>query len=174
VIDPAPDPPTAEPDPPTAEPVPLDTPRRLDPRVRIVWMVEGIVGALVLGVGAAAAAIGGATLLAGVVAAVAVVLLVATAVSTHLRYRRWWWAAGEEALEIRRGVVLHQASFVPYQRIQQIDLHRGPVDRLVGLTTLILRTAAATTDATIPGVAAEEAEALRHRLLARAGIDDAV
>jgi membrane protein YdbS with pleckstrin-like domain len=77
-------------------------------------------------------------------------------------------------LELQHGVVVRATSLVPYHRIQQIDLHRGPLERFLSLSTLVLRTASATTDARLPGIAAEHAELLRHELLARAGVDDAV
>ena len=71
-------------------------------------------------------------------------------------------------------MLTRHASVVPYHRIQQIDIHRDPIDRLLGLSKLILRTAAATSDATLPGIAAAHADELRHALLHRSGRDDAV
>jgi membrane protein YdbS with pleckstrin-like domain len=71
-------------------------------------------------------------------------------------------------------VIIANESLVPYHRIQQIDVERGPLDRLLGLSSLVLRTASATTDGKIPGIPAATADALRVRLLTRAGADDAV
>ena len=48
-----------------------------------------------------------------------------------------------------------------------VDLKAGPVDRRYGMATLQLHTAAATTDAAIPGLPVAEAERLRDRLAAR-------
>ena len=90
------------------------------------------------------------------------------------RYAWWSWTAWPDALELAHGRVVHRASLVPYHRIQQIDISRGPFARTFGLSTLILRTAAATSDAELPGIGADHAEALRRELLARAGVDDAV
>jgi hypothetical protein len=42
----------------------------------------------------------------------------------------------------------------------------GPVDRWLGITTVQLHTAAATTDASIPGLLPDQAAALRDRLAA--------
>ena len=52
-------------------------------------------------------------------------------------------------------------------RMQLVDVTAGPIDRSLGLTTVKLHTAAATTDAAIPGLPPEEAGALRDRLAAR-------
>jgi membrane protein YdbS with pleckstrin-like domain len=56
---------------------------------------------------------------------------------------------------------------VPYGRMQIVDLTSGPLDRWLGIATVQLHTAAATTDAAIPGLPPEQAAALRDRLAAR-------
>ena len=80
----------------------------------------------------------------------------------------------EDALELRHGVVRRVHSAIPYFRVQHIDVAQGPVERAVGLARLIVHTASAGTDATIPGIAAGDAEGLRRLILARAGHGDAV
>ncbi len=53
---------------------------------------------------------------------------------------------------------------VPYGRMQLVDVTRGPIDRQFGLAAVQLHTAAATTDASIPGLTPEVAADLRDRL----------
>ena len=89
-------------------------------------------------------------------------------------WARRTWRLGPEAVEIRRGLVIQRSSFIPYHRIQQIDVARGPLERLVGLAQLVMRTAAATTDATVIGLTPAAAERLRTELLERADVDDTV
>lgn len=147
----------------------------LDRRVRIVWAVEASIVWIVLGlVGMVAAGIAGQQALAALAIGAGVVLALVGVVGAHLRWTCFRWSAGPDAIDLRHGVISRRESLVPYHRIQQIDVHRGPVERMVGLSTLVLRTAAATTDAEVPGIAADHAEQLRHRLLHRAGLDDAV
>ena len=55
-----------------------------------------------------------------------------------------------------------------------IDIAQGPVERAVGLARLVVHTASAGTDASIPGIAAGDAEGLRRLILARTGHGDAV
>jgi membrane protein YdbS with pleckstrin-like domain len=50
--------------------------------------------------------------------------------------------------------------------MQFVDVSAGPIDRVFGLATVQLHTAAAATDAKIPGLATEEAQRLRDRLAA--------
>ena len=82
------------------------------------------------------------------------------------RYRSWGYAERSDDLLVRRGVLVRRLSVVPYGRMQFVDVTAGPVDRLFGLASVQLHTAAAATDARIPGLPADEAERLRDRLAA--------
>ena len=84
----------------------------------------------------------------------------------HGRYRAWGYAEREDDLLVRRGVMVRRLSVVPYGRMQFVDVTAGPVDRVFRLATVQLHTAAAATDARIPGLAVEEAHRLRDRLAA--------
>src|SRR4051794_35667805 len=107
----------------------------------------------------------------GVAAAgVAVLAVVAASVATTLmlrgRYHSWGYAERGDDLLVRRGVMFQRLTVVPYGRMQFIDVTAGPVDRLFGLATVQLHTAAAATDARIPGLARADADRLRDRLAA--------
>lgn len=93
--------------------------------------------------------------------------LIAGAVLDALLQRRigaWGYLEREDDLLIRRGLLVRRLSVVPYGRMQFIDVTAGPVERSFGLATVRLHTAAAATDARIPGLAAGEAARLRDRL----------
>jgi uncharacterized protein len=97
---------------------------------------------------------------AGAVAAVGLLLLP----FVGRRYRSWGYAEREDDLLVRRGVAFARLSVVPYGRMQFIDVTAGPLERSFGLATVRLHTAAAATDARIPGLDREEAGRLRDRL----------
>ena len=59
-----------------------------------------------------------------------------------------------------------QLVVVPYGRMQLVDVNAGPLDRRFGIATVQLHTAAATSDASIPGLLPHEAARLRDRLTA--------
>ncbi|HZT85206.1 MAG TPA: PH domain-containing protein [Gaiellaceae bacterium] len=80
------------------------------------------------------------------------------------RFRSWGYAEREDDLLVRRGVMFARLSVVPYGRMQFIDVTAGPLERAFGLATVRLHTAAAATDARIPGLEREEAARLRDRL----------
>ena len=90
------------------------------------------------------------------------------------RHRHWRYQVAADALELRHGILKRVHSAIPYFRVQHIDVAQGPVERAVGLARLVVHTASAGTDATIPGIAAGDAEGLRRLILARAGHGDAV
>lgn len=82
------------------------------------------------------------------------------------RTRSWGYAERAEDLLVTRGIMFRRLVIVPYGRMQIVDLAAGPIDRKLGIATLQLHTAAATTDAKIPGLEPEVAAALRDRLAA--------
>jgi uncharacterized protein len=74
------------------------------------------------------------------------------------------FAESEEDLLVTSGVMFKRLVIVPYGRMQLVDVVAGPIDRLFGITTVQLHTAAATTDASIPGLLPRDAAAVRDRL----------
>ena len=88
-----------------------------------------------------------------------------------------WWLVGRRVrsfgyveraddLLVTSGVLFRRLVIVPYGRMQLVDLVAGPVDRWMGLAKVKLHTAAATTDAGIPGLTPQSAAGLRDRLAA--------
>ena len=80
------------------------------------------------------------------------------------RFSSWGYAEREDDLLVRRGVLVYRLSVVPYGRMQFIDVRAGPLERSFGLATVHMHTAAAASDARIPGLARDEAARLRDRL----------
>ncbi|MBB1252654.1 PH domain-containing protein [Streptomyces sp. OF3] len=79
-------------------------------------------------------------------------------------WRSWRYAERADDLLISRGVLWREMTVVPYGRMQLVEVTSGPLERRYGLARLQLHTAAAATDAAIPGLVPEEAERLRDRL----------
>ncbi|MFJ5775123.1 PH domain-containing protein [Streptomyces sp. NPDC093094] len=79
-------------------------------------------------------------------------------------WRSWRYAERADDLLISRGVLWHTVTVVPYGRMQLVEVTSGPVERHFGLASVQLHTAAAATDATVPGLHPAEAERLRDRL----------
>lgn len=77
------------------------------------------------------------------------------------------YAEAADDLLVRKGILFRSLTVVPYGRMQFVDVNAGPLDRRCGVAEVRLHTAAAQTDATIPGLPPEEAARLRDRLTAR-------
>lgn len=80
------------------------------------------------------------------------------------RVRAWRYAEREDDLLVQRGLLFSRLSVVPYGRMQFIDVTAGPFERSFGLATVRMHTAAAASDARIPGLSSAEAARLRDRL----------
>ncbi|HEV3295035.1 MAG TPA: PH domain-containing protein [Streptosporangiaceae bacterium] len=114
-----------------------------------------------IGAGLTAGPAAGGLAAAGVAAGAALVLWF-----VRNRFRSWAYQERDEDLIVERGVMVRRLSVVPYGRMQFVDVTAGPVDRVFRLATVRLHTAAAASDARIPGLERDEAARLRDRLAA--------
>ena len=148
----------------------------LERRVLSLWRMRA---ALALGAASALVLAGGAGAGAWVVGATLALVLglgggLLVRWWTALVWRGWQFRIGEDALHLRHGVLVRRESTIPFHRVQHIDLEAGPLERRMGLTSLVLRTASASSDATIPGIDASEANDLREQILRLVGPGDAL
>jgi membrane protein YdbS with pleckstrin-like domain len=137
---------------------------RPSPRLLMMRRIEVASATVVLAV-VAFVVLAFTQIVAAVVVAVVVLLLgLALLLFMGRRVRAWGYAEREDDLFVRRGVMFSRLSVIPYGRMQFIDVTAGPVERLFGLATVRMHTAAAASDARIPGLAADEAARVRDRL----------
>jgi len=80
--------------------------------------------------------------------------------------KAWGYAERDQDLLVRHGLLIRRLSIVPYARMQYVDVTAGPLERAFQLATVQLHTAAAASDARVPGLPPEEASRLRDRLTA--------
>jgi membrane protein YdbS with pleckstrin-like domain len=138
--------------------------RSLSPTVQLQWGIRMVVGVLVLG---AFITLGidslGFDPLFG--AAVIGVLLILGSLWVALHYRIWVYQIRGDAIYLERGVLTHVRTLVPYVRIQHVDTSRGPFERALGLSTLVVYTAGSRgADVSIPGLTPTEASDLQQRV----------
>ncbi len=140
--------------------------RRVSPRLitvelinRAIWVVIVLAGLLV------GAALDGHWLWRAAMAAV-VLLAIWRSIITVRAVRAWGYAERDQDLLVRHGLVVRRLSIVPYARMQYVDVTAGPLERAFRLATVQLHTAAAASDARVPGLPPEEAARLRDRLTA--------
>ena len=89
----------------------------------------------------------------------------------RLSYDRYFFEFKDVAFYQERGVLYKNYISIPYNRIQNIDIHRGILDRMLGLSRLIIQTAGHSrfgSEGSLPGLSPEYAEKLRTDLMSHA------
>ncbi|SCF03873.1 PH domain-containing protein [Micromonospora mirobrigensis] len=102
----------------------------------------------------------------GVALALAVLAGAWRAVTIVRAVGAWGYAERPDDLLVRHGLLVRRLSIVPYSRMQFVDVSAGPLERAFDLATVQLHTAAAASDARVPGLRPAEASRLRDRLTA--------
>lgn len=81
------------------------------------------------------------------------------------RYNAWAYLRGEDELVVKHGLMVRKLTVVPFGRVQHIDVAQGPLQRMLGLATLVLNTAGTRGAAVkLPGLDHRDAEALRDHV----------
>lgn len=86
------------------------------------------------------------------------------------RYRALEFGVDEQGIRIQRGIFWKSRVALPRVRVQHSDVSQGPLQRRYGVATLKLYTAGSHyTKIELPGLAHEDALALRDELIAGGG-----
>ena len=105
-------------------------------------------------------------------------LIVWSWIWAKLTYRYYRYELREDGFRKEHGVIWKKYVTIPYDRIQNIDIHRGIFARLLGLSDLQIQTAGASVmghgvrgayaEGRLPGLSREVAEQVRDELVRRA------
>lgn len=152
--------------------------RTLDPRVVNLWRLQGLVRLgtfwlpILVGVGAGVGFSLGWMAGSAASAALAVVIAVLALLWPSLSWARFRFDVRPDDLVVEQGVLFRHTVAIPLDRIQHVDTRQGPLERVFGLSRVIVYTAAGmSADGSIPGLAEDEANALRDLLARRRGDD---
>lgn len=102
-----------------------------------------------------------------------IVLLVLFVVYAKLTYKFYKYELREDSFRKEHGVISKRYVTIPYDRIQNVDIYRGVIARLLGLSDLHIQTAGTSApvamgEGRLPGLSKEVAEQLRDELILRA------
>lgn len=135
---------------------------------RIPVLAVALVGAVVAAIGVAVHVTDAAPALPFVAVALAVEALAGACWALVPRFvSSWRYAERAQDLLIRHGRVYRRLTVVPYGRMQVIEVSANPLSHRLGIATVTLVTASASTNAKIPGLPTEVAQELRDRLAAK-------
>ena len=147
-------------------------------RAPLRWAVGGVVWWLLLAVGQLVwiefdRRLPWLHLLIGVVTVLGAVISVA--VVPLWRYRVHRWELGPQAVYTRTGWLVQERRIAPISRVQTVDTHRGPLDRLFGLANVTVTTASSAGAVHIAALDVDVADHLVAQLtdIAAIGAEDA-
>jgi hypothetical protein len=84
------------------------------------------------------------------------------------RYRAWGYRMDGEELRLRRGLWTRVQTLVPLDHVQHIDISQGPVERSLGICSLVLHTAGTLhSQIVLPGLTRTTAEGIRDEIRVR-------
>jgi len=154
------------------------TNRKLHPSAVTLWRIQRGLRLVVVGIPTATAAgIGlGVVLPAAAAVLIASVLVLSQIVLAllwpPLEYEAFRYSVRADDLLVQSGVIFKRWSSIPLNRIQHVDTRQGPLERMLGLSRLLVFTAAGmSADGSIPGLATDVAESMRDELSRRGGDD---
>ena len=98
------------------------------------------------------------------------VLLVLMFAEAKLAYHFERYELTEAGFRREFGIISKKYVTIPYDRIQNVDIYRGILARMLGLSDLSIQTAGSTVgaEARLPGLSREIAEEMRDELIRRA------
>lgn len=142
---------------------------RLDPRAISLWRLTGVLQAApVLAGGAFGSWVlyqwaGAPLFLASLplVGALALAVLLVFVLPPVL-WRRWRYEIRPLEVDLQRGLIRVTRTLVPMVRVQHVDTKRGPLQRRLGLSTVVFHTAAGPNE--IPQLAQDTAAEVRDRI----------
>ena len=150
----------------------------LHPRIRVLWITRRGLQALVIGAVLLAVDRWATDVPTVVVTAVVFVVFVSGAAYAARRYQVWRFEVQSDALYIERGVFTFFETSIPSVRVQHVDTRFGPIERLVGLSSVVVYTAGSrNADVRIPGLTPDRARELRgtlRELAVESDVDDAL
>ena len=86
-------------------------------------------------------------------------------------YRFYKYELIEQGFRKESGVIMKSYVTIPYERIQNVDIQRGILARMLGLSTLKIQTAGSSMEGAegiLPGLLHKDAEKLRDELIQKA------
>ncbi|WP_323171828.1 PH domain-containing protein [Natrialba sp. PRR66] len=137
----------------------------LHTRIRLLWIAEVTIGAVVLGIALAAVNSLFISVPVAAQAGVVVVGIVLGSAYAVRRYQVWQFDLQPDALYLERGVVTFVETAVPFVRVQHVDTQFGPIERILGLSSVVVYTAGTrNADVRIPGLTPDRARELQDTL----------
>ena len=106
-------------------------------------------------------------------------VVIAAEIYARMSYNRWLYEFTHESLRIERGIIWKKYSNIPFERVQNVDIHRGILARLLGFSSILIQTAGYSfsygyrmrpgSEGFMPAVSISRAEEIRDFLMKKIG-----
>lgn len=147
-------------------------------RVRLLWMAFGLLWGVIGALSLLAVDRWVYDLPTSVAVSVGAVISLIGLLYGARRFSVWGFELQPDSLYLERGVVTFVETAVPFVRVQHVDTQFGPLERLLGLSSVVVYTAGSrNADVRIPGLRPERARKLQdtlRELAVESATDDAV
>lgn len=153
--------------------------QKLDPRSKWLFFIRYIGVTLLFGaffssmIASVVGAIGGLGFGLGAGLVIFVLVIAGAYLAAHLSYVCYSYELDEHVFKKEFGVIMRRSTNIPYERIQNVDIVRGLLSRILGLADLNIQTAGGSayglnSEGRLPGVSKEQALIIQADILARA------
>ena len=103
---------------------------------------------------------------------IAIIIAIAE-IYARMAYNRWFYEFTDNQLRKEKGIIWKKYSNIPYERIQNVDITRGIIARILGFSTVNIQTAGFSysprgglgSEGYIPALGIQEAENIREFLM---------
>lgn len=89
-------------------------------------------------------------------------MLLALCLYPPIEYRQWGYIISDDRIEIRHGIFLIKITVIPIVRVQHITITQGPINRKLGISTIVIHTASGTF--AIEGISNDNAKTMAEML----------
>lgn len=140
---------------------------RLEKKIRTIWILQGFIISIVITALFFLPIYLGELVHRPLIWAAVIFVISFCSLSGYMlsRYDNWGFDLKEDYLFLKHGVLIKKRSMVPYVRVQHIDTQRGVIDRLAGLSKMVVYTAGSRgADVTIPGLLPGKADRIQRWL----------
>jgi membrane protein YdbS with pleckstrin-like domain len=102
--------------------------------------------------------------------------IISAEIYARLAYKFWKYKFTQRELKIEKGIIFKTYKSIPYERVQNVDIHRGILARMLGFSSVSIQTAGysggyhrghgrSMSEGHIPAVSAEHAEEIRDWIM---------
>lgn len=100
-----------------------------------------------------------------------IIFVIFIEIYARMAYNRWLYEFTPTNLKMERGIIWKRYSNIPYERVQNVDIHRGVIARILGFSEVRIHTAGYSgggrygPEGRIPAVNINNAEEIRDFLM---------